>query len=114
MAAALLTTDNFREVKKAVYDARARWRALGEALGLKVSDLDAIHGSDAECLSAMLTIWLKQRSKTPTWAKLVEALKEPDVEGEEVAAAIVQNYRGMMPEATRSGLLCCVSRTCTE
>ncbi len=90
----ILTTKEYRDVNKAVFWARGRWRPLGIELGLYPSDLGGIRGEDDECLKKVLTIWLRRRSLEPNFANLVAALRDETVDREDVAHNIVQKYLG--------------------
>ena len=53
--------DDLQEVRSAVADLAGKWKDLGISLGVRFSDLDAIHFlSPSECLREMLAMWLKQ------------------------------------------------------
>ena len=64
----------------------AKWKAVGLALRLKLGELDSIAASHPhnveECLSEMLTQWLRRNYNVkkfgePSWQRLVEAVGDP-------------------------------------
>ena len=76
-----MTISNLKTVRKAVWDARAKWFNIGRELGLSMSNLQAIEVSYnrvEQCFSEMLTLWL-QFDPYPTWSALVDALQSPTV-----------------------------------
>ncbi len=84
-----LTIADMREVKSAVYDARAKWRAIGLELGISKDDLDCIEKSDIDrCLEEMLALWLRRPRMNPSWESLVGALKSATVDRMDVAEEI--------------------------
>ena len=72
-----MTISDLKTVRKAVWDARAKWFDIGCVLGMSVSNLDEIKVSYRnradQCFSEMLTLWL-QLDPPPTWSALVDAL----------------------------------------
>lgn len=88
----VLTIDDFRQVNRAVFRARAKWREIGTELLLEPHILNNISGSNQDCLTEMLQEWLRQRGLKPSWRKLVEALKDITVREEGIAADIEQEY----------------------
>ena len=56
--------DDLRDVRSAVADLTGRWMDLGISLGMRRSDLDHILSanphSPSNCLTEMLTLWLRQ------------------------------------------------------
>ena len=63
----LADEDDLLDVLSAVVDLAERWRKLGISLRLRLGDLKAIltdnPHSCSDCLSEMLTLWLKQNYK---------------------------------------------------
>ena len=64
----------------------AKWKAVGQALRLKLGELDSIAASHPhsteDCLSEMLTQWLRRnynvkRFGEPSWKRLVEVVGDP-------------------------------------
>ena len=79
-----LTISDLKIVRAAVWEARTQWMNIGIELNLIKTDLDAIKvtiqgGNPGDCLTEMLTLWLKQVNPSPTWRVLVTALKQPTV-----------------------------------
>ena len=59
--------DDLQEVRSAVADLAGKWKDLGISLGIRFSDLDAIHfPSPSECLREMLAMWLRQKYNVRT------------------------------------------------
>ncbi len=83
-------------MRNAVYEARAKWRSLGTELGLSEDDLDSIErdvASVEDCLSRMLTVWLRRPSLSPTWENLVKALRSKWVQREDVATDVIRELQ---------------------
>ena len=60
-----------------------------------VTDLDAIKAESSDnknCLTEMLTLWLKQVNPPPTWSALVMALRQPAVGERKVAQQIEEMH----------------------
>ena len=84
-----LTVADLRVVRSAVWEARKEWKNIGIELDLIVTDLDVIKDSNSgnvvDCLTEMLSLWLKKVDPLPTWSTLVRALKQPAVGFEQLA-----------------------------
>ena len=57
---------------------------IGIELNILKTDLDTIRmtnqgGNPGDCLTEMLSLWLKQVNPSPTWTALITALKQPTV-----------------------------------
>ena len=60
--AALLSTENLKEILDLTWKYRARWRFIGVELGIDEGTLDAIHKDNRkveDCLREMITLWLR-------------------------------------------------------
>ena len=75
--------DDLYYVMEQVMDIAARWRPLGEALGLRPADLDTIssrhHTDPTECLRDVILSWLRNcydttRFGRPSWRVLCQAI----------------------------------------
>ena len=81
-----------RQVRGACWAARAHWMDIGIELGLDKTDLDAIKTSYGDnltqCFTEMLTLWLKQANPLPTQRALVEALRKPAVNQNQLAQRV--------------------------
>lgn len=80
-------------VRAAVWEARTQWMNIGIELNILKTDLDAIKmtnegGNPGDCLTEMLSLWLKQVNPSPTWTALITALKQPTVGLEQLAKQI--------------------------
>ncbi len=94
-ADATLTAADFKVVYDATYKAQGCWRPLGERLELELHELENITGKNEDCLQKVLSLWLKRRSKDPTWAKLVAALRHETVGADgAVIYDLIQKYLG--------------------
>ena len=91
-----LTTENFRDVINAVWQARLKWYWIGIQLGLQLVQLQVIEHdnprSTDDCMKAMIQAWLKQEGAT--WKELISALKHETVEYHDVASSITAKYIG--------------------
>ncbi len=88
--------DDFRTVRKALWDVRYKWWTIGVELGLRLADLENIrakHGKElAACLADMVALWLTPAEPVATWAVLVSALQDRTVGEEGVAEDIAMEY----------------------
>ncbi len=76
----------------ATFEAREKWRQLGDRL-LSHDQVENIKGdNNNECLRTVLSLWLKKRDGSQTWAKLLAALRHKTVGEEGVADDIVKEY----------------------
>ena len=86
-----LGTGDLANILQAAWKARVEWYNIGLALCISSDTLDVIksenHHVVKDCFREMLKEWLKSEPP-PTWTELVEALKSPIVEYEELAEAI--------------------------
>ncbi|XP_064385940.1 uncharacterized protein LOC135334611 isoform X5 [Halichondria panicea] len=85
-----------REVRTALWSARAKWMSLGLVLGLPVGTLEAIQEANltnmpGDCFTELLAEWLKS-SPNPTWSQLVEALRSPIIDYPGIADEIEDKY----------------------
>ena len=92
-----LAIADLRTVRAAVWEARADWMNIGIELNILKTSLDAIKvtvqdGNPGNCLTEMLTLWLKQNDPPPTWSALITALKQPTVGLQQVAEEIEKKY----------------------
>ena len=78
--------DDLIDVKRELLNVAHNWRCVGEALRLHpdlLSRIQANHPADVkDCLSAVLTEWLKKAYNTtrfgpPSWQLLVAAVADP-------------------------------------
>ena len=69
---------------------------IGIELNIVKTDLDAIKvaegGNPKNCLTEMLTLWLKRVDPPPTWSALVTALKRPTIGFQQLAEEIEDVY----------------------
>ena len=67
---------------------KAKWKTLGHGLRIECHQLDAIERDNSECLDClvkMLQQWKKNTDPPYTWATIIEALKSPLVDEENLA-----------------------------
>ena len=72
-----------KDVKSALWNARAKWRNTGSCIGVDEGTLDTMKGKDDDCFGEMLNNWLRgvykpgeKNSKSRTWHTLIEALRD--------------------------------------
>ena len=62
--------DDLQDVRSAVVDLAGSWKDLGISLGVRLSELNAIHSanfhSHSDCLRETLALWLKQNYNVRT------------------------------------------------
>ena len=90
-----LTLDELKVVQNSIWDARAKWFNLGVQLNVKPTSLEAIQQYDKDpdnCITKVLTVWLKQSNPRPTWSSLVVALKQQTDGLEELADRIERQH----------------------
>ena len=102
---------DLKTVRAAVWEARTDWMNIGIELNLIKTDLDAIKvtegGNLGNCLTEMLTLWLKQVDPPPTWLALVTALKQPTIGRQQLAEQIekmhiiVKDSNGLSAEVSK-------------
>ena len=87
-----LKIDDLKDVKSALWDARAKWRNIGSCIGVDEGTLDTMKGKDDDCLNDVLSHWLRgaynpkeKNSKPRTWRTLIEALRDKTVNEEAMA-----------------------------
>ena len=86
---ARLTIDDLKDVKKALWPARNKWRDIGTEIGEAVDSLESIDMTNRkpeDCLREMLSGWLRgaynpnqKNSKPRTWRTLIDALREKEI-----------------------------------
>ena len=84
-----LTVDNLCEVLEELNAVRAKWYNIGLHLGVSDGTLRAFKGQfndPSECLRETLTTWLKNYPPTPTWTKVIDALRSNSVGETRLAA----------------------------
>ena len=102
---------DLKTVRTAVWEARTQWMNIGIELNIVKTDLDAIkmtvqNGNPGDCLTEMLTLWLKQVEHQPTWLDLIKALKQPTVGLQQLAEQIqemhiVKDSNGLSAEVAK-------------
>ena len=77
--AALLSTDNMREMLDLTWDYRAKWRFIGIQLGIDSGTLEAIdannNGKVEGCLAELINHWLCNNDPRPTRGAIISAIK---------------------------------------
>lgn len=77
-----------KDVKNAIWEARAQWKDIGRALDVDEGTLSTIrHANDGECLNEVLLKWI-QGNANPTIGDIVEAMKDPTVARMDIANKI--------------------------
>ena len=75
---ALLTFENIREVLDLTFPYRANWRQIGIQLDIDVGTMDAIEANRKiveDCLTDLISIWLRNTQLKPTRDALSKALQ---------------------------------------
>ena len=83
-----------------IITAKARFYAIGRALGLPLGELDSIRSSSQDHelqLNDVLCVWLRQKHNverfgTPTWQKLVETIDNPAGGNDHKLAKIIASH----------------------
>ena len=87
-------------VKRAIREARVRWKDIGRGLHLLDGDIRSIREEDdEECLHKVLSLWMETGSATIY--QLLEALENPPVSRKDIAGEI-RSLKG--EERSRVGL----------
>ena len=74
----MLTPENTREIIDLTWSHRARWNLIGIELGIDTGTLDAIDKDKrnvADCLTELITVWLRNTEPRPTRAAISATLK---------------------------------------
>ena len=106
-----LAIADLKTVCAAIWEARTDWMNIGIELSIIKTDLDTIKvtesGNPGNCLTEMLTLWLKQVDPPPTWLALIAALKQPTIGLQQLAEqieqmhVIVKNSNGLSAEVAK-------------
>ena len=83
-----LKVNDLPQVYRSVFDARTKWYDIGLELGIDAETLNCIEKENPrqlqDCLRNMLKTWLERAHPRPTWEALIEALKSPLVDREDL------------------------------
>ncbi|XP_064388252.1 uncharacterized protein LOC135336416 isoform X2 [Halichondria panicea] len=79
----LSVDQHLKVVRETTWEARAKWKCLGEQLGVitmeKLEEIQYNHHNHHDvagaCLTGMLEHWLTQTDPPPSWSALIEALR---------------------------------------
>ena len=77
-----LSPNNAKEVLNLMWDYRSRWRFIGIELGIDMSTLDAIdrdYRKADDCLTELITKWLRRTNPKPTRSAIAKALESQSV-----------------------------------
>ena len=75
-----------------VFPAKAKWKFIGLKLGVRIGELNAIEGSNAEeKLIETLAIWLRRGINT-TWKALAKAMGANTVGHNDIKEYILANH----------------------
>ena len=75
---------HLQTVKRAIWEARAEWKAIGRALGLSEGTVDSIkEPNDDESLHVVIKKWLQ--TDNATFQDLINALEDPTVARNDIA-----------------------------
>ena len=92
-----LCLSDLSKARDALYDVRSKWENIGIELLLSKNDTDAIkrqHPSlnPLDCLTEMLSIYLKRKILEPSWDKIIAALKVRAIDESGLAYDLEQKY----------------------
>ena len=77
-----LSPNNAKEVLNLMWDFRSRWKFVGIELGIDMSTLDAIdrdYRKADDCLTELITKWLRRTNPKPTRSAITKALESHSV-----------------------------------
>ena len=90
-----LILSNLAIVREALYDVRSKWEDIGIEL-LSKNDTDAIKkekGNNAcDCLTEMLSVYLKRAKPEPSWRSIIAALKAKAVGEAQLGKELEEKY----------------------
>ena len=84
---ALLTPENMREVLDLTFPYRAKWRRIGIQLGIDIGKIDAIEANRRmveDCLTDLISHWLRNTKPKPTRGALTAVLQSEHVSGNNI------------------------------
>ena len=89
-----LSPSSLAIVREALYDVRSKWEDIGIELRLDKSSLEAIKkeklNNVGECLTEMISTYLKRVDLEPSWSAIVQALKAKAISETRLAEEIEQ------------------------
>ena len=80
----LLTPDNMRMVLDLTFPYRTKWRQIGIELGIDIGKIDAIEANRRmveDCLTDLISHWLRNTKPKPTRGALTAVLQSEHVSG---------------------------------
>ena len=90
-----LTSSNLATVRDALFDVRSKWEDIGIEL-LSKNDTDAIKKEKGnivvDCLTEMLSVYLKRAKPEPSWKSIIAALKAKAVGESQLAEELEKKY----------------------
>ena len=90
-----LTLSSLATVREALYAVRSKWEDIGIEL-LSKNDTDAIKmekgNNVGDCLTEMLSVYLRRANPEPSWSSIVAALKTRAVGESQLAQELEQKY----------------------
>ena len=89
-----LTPNSLSIVREALFEARAKWEDIGIEL-LSKNDTDAIKKEKdnvIDCLTEMLSVYLKRSNPEPSWSSIIAALRARAVGFGQLAQNLEQQY----------------------
>ena len=90
-----LTLSSLATVRHALFDIRSKWEDIGIEL-LSKNDTDAIKkekcNNVVDCLTEMLTVYLKRAKPEPSWRSIIAALKAKAVGESQKAKELEEEY----------------------
>ncbi len=100
-----ISVSTFPKLIEELWDVRVKWCLFGTALGVRTPDLDAIkrkhRGDPDECFRELLSEWIN--NDIPTWAAVLDALRNRTVDENRLAETIQQKLEGAsIPQSMNS------------
>ena len=90
-----LTLSSLATVREAIFHVRSRWEHIGIEL-LSKNDTDAIKreksNDTVDCLTEMLSVYLKRADPEPSWRSIIAALKAEAVRESQLAEELEKKY----------------------
>ena len=99
----VLKEDDCFEIEEELWDARGKWRTIGQGLKISRSDLDVIKRNNDDVddqFRSMIDTWL-QNGEDCTWEALCRVLSARSVGYHTLAREIEQKYTSKLPSQPR-------------
>ena len=92
-----LCLSDLSEVREALFSVRSKWENIGIELLLSKDETDAIKRqypslNPVDCLTEMLSVYLRRNNPEPSWDKIIAALKMRAIDESQLAHELEQKY----------------------